>query len=412
MSTERTTIRRGTPPATSAVVPTSDRRHFLGAAGVGAAMAAGALAGLGTAGTARAGDSDFLIIGGDNTATNTTLLNGGTTLLVEDGGSTDNATVSVHQTNDEAVALHAETTGSSGSVAINAYNATADGIAVSAANSGVGGRAIRADNLAGGTAAILATNAVEDRIAVDATNWAVGGTAVNAVSSEDGTGLYASSTNGRAVYAQSAGSQETVLATSLSNAAVVAQGGTYDLVASGSGKVLLDGINVSNPPGTVGTAGVLTRDNDDNLWASVATNTWRKLSGPTAAGAFHPITPVRLYDSRPSKGGGGPLLTGEDRTISVSHSGPTTTPIVPEGAQAISYTLTVTGTTGASGYLSVTESGTAGFTASTVNWSGPAVTIANSTVVKINADRYVKVYCGGPAGASTNFIIDILGYYR
>jgi hypothetical protein len=56
---------------------------------------------------------------------------------VEDGGTMDNATVSVHQTHDEAVALHAEATGTSvGQSPINAYNASADGLAVSAANSG------------------------------------------------------------------------------------------------------------------------------------------------------------------------------------------------------------------------------------------------------------------------------------
>lgn len=409
MSTERITIQRPTAAHTAKAQQVTDRRHFLGAAGV--AVAAGALAGIGAVDTAAAGDGDNFLIGGDNTATNTTLLNGGTTLYVEDGGTMDNATVSVHQTHDEAVALHAEATGAAWGVAVNAYNGSADGLAVSAANSGVHGRAMRADNLAGGAAAILATNAVEDSIAVDAVNWAVGGTAVNAVSSEDGTGLYASSTNGRAVYAQSAGSQETVLATSLSNAAVVAAGGTFDFVANGSGKVLLDGINVSNPPGSVGVAGVLTRDQDGNLWVSVATDAWRKLSGPSAAGAFHPITPVRVYDSRPSKGGSGPILTGSNQTIAVGFTGPTTTPIVPAGAQAVSFTLTVTGTTGASGYLSVTESGTSGFTASTVNWTAPGATIANSTLVKINADRYMKVYCGGPVGAGTNFIIDILGYY-
>ena len=407
MSTERITFRRNAHTQPGRI---TDRRHFLGAAG--AAVAAGALVGIGAGGAAEADDGNPFLIGGDNTATNTTLLNGGTTLYVEDGGSQDNATVSVHQTHDEAVALHAEATGAAWGVAVNAYNGSADGIAVSAANSGVHGRAMRADNLDGGAAAILATNAVEDSVAVDAVNWAVGGIAVNAVSSEDGTGLYASSTNGRAVYAQSAGSQETVLATSLSNAAVVAAGGTFDFVANGSGKVLLDGSNVSNPPGNVATAGVLTRDNDDNVWASVAANQWRKLAGPAAAGAFHPITPVRLYDSRPSKGGGGPIATGEDRTLSVSHNGPTFDPIIPEGAQAMSYTLTVTGTAGTNGYLSVTEGGTVGFTASTINWSTPGTTTANSSVVKIDQNRRVKVYCGGPTGVRTNFIIDVLGYYR
>lgn len=411
MSTQRTTIHRVAPAHAEASTPqATDRRHFLGAAG--AAVAAGALAGIGAGGTAAADDGNNFLIGGDNTATNTTLLNGGTTLYVEDGGSMDNATVSVHQTHDEAVALHAEATGASGAVAINAFNASASGSAIAATNGGSGGRAIRADNVDSGAEAILATNAVDDAIAVNAINSAFGGTAVNAASGEDGTGLSASSTNGRAVYAQAGGSDETMLVTSGMSAAVVAEGATFDFVAGGSGKVLLDGTDVSNPPGDIATAGVLTRDNDDNLWASVATDSWRKLAGPGTAGAFHPITPVRLYDSRPSKGGGGPIATGEDRTLSVSHNGPTTEPIVPEGAQAISYTLTVTGTAGTNGYLSVTEGGTVGFTVSTINWSTPGTTTANSSVVRIDDNRRVKVYCGGPTGVRTNFIIDILGYYR
>lgn len=411
MSTERTTIQRPTAGhGEAATQKVTDRRHFLGAAG--AAVAAGALAGIGAGGDAAASDGDNFLIGGDNTATNTTLLNGGTTLYVEDGGTMDNATVSVHQTHDEAVALHAEATGTTGAVAINAFNASAGGSALAATNGGSGGHAIRADNLDAGAEAILATNTVDDAIAVNAINTAFGGTAVNAASGEDGTGLSASSTNGRAVYAQAGGSAETVLVTSGMSAAVVAEGATFDFVASGSGKVLLDGNNVSNPPGNVGTAGVLTRDSDGNVWASVAPNSWRQLAGPAAAGAFHPITPIRLYDSRPSKGGGGPIATGEFQTLSVGIMAPGGPQIVAIGAQAMSYTLTVTNTVGSNGYLAVTEGDTTGYTVSTINWTTPGTTIANSTVVKVDSELKIRVYCGGPAGVKTNYIIDVLGYYR
>lgn len=408
MSTERTTIHRRL-TETGRGRPT-DRRHFLGAAG--AAVAAGAFAGLGAGSTAEASDGDNFLIGGDNTATNTTLLNGGTTLYVEDGGSTDNATVSVHQTHDEAIALHAEATGATGSVAINAYNASANGSAVAAVNSGSGGRALRADNLDVGAEAILAINTVDDAIAVNAINAAFGGTAVNAASGEDGTGLSASSTNGRAIYAQAGGSTETMLVTSGMSAAVVAEGDTFDFVAHGSGKVLLDGTGVSNPPGNVAAGGVLTRDGSNNVWASVAANQWRKLAGPAAAGAFHPITPVRLYDSRPSKGGGGPIAAGEFHTLSVGITAPGGPQIVAVGAQAMSYTLTVTNTVGSNGFLAVTEGDTTGYTASTINWTAPGTTIANSTVVKVDGELKIRVYCGGPAGVQTNYIVDVLGYYR
>ena len=87
MPTVRTTLPRRT-----------DRRHFLGAAR--AAVAGGVMLGVAEVHTAGASDGNNFLIGGDNTATNTTLLNGGTTLYVEDGGSMDNATVSLHQTSD------------------------------------------------------------------------------------------------------------------------------------------------------------------------------------------------------------------------------------------------------------------------------------------------------------------------
>jgi len=408
MSAERTTIPRTCSRAEVEAQQATDRRHFLGAAGAaGIAIAAGALAGLGASGTASAVTGDPFVLGTDNSAPNTTLLNGGTTLYVEDGGSMDNATVSVHQSNEEAVAIHAESNGAFG-IAVNAYNSSADGIAISAANSGARGRAIRADNLEGGTAAILATNNVEDRIAVDATNWAVGGTAVNAVSSEDGTGLYASSTNGRAVYAQSSGSQETVLATSLMSAAVVAKGGTFDVVASGSGKVLLAGINVSNPPGAVATAGVLTRDNDNNVWASVAGDSWRKLAGPATAGSLHLLAaPVRTYDSRPSESPAtGPKtpLSGT-RTINVTLNGTG----IPSNATAIVANVTARWQT-ATGFLSVTPGG-AGFTGtSNANSSGVGGRTSAPVTVAAGPGATIDLHVGG--GGTADVIVDVSGYYR
>ncbi len=398
MPTVRTTLPRRT-----------DRRHFLGAAG--AAVAGGVMLGVAEVHTAGASDGNNFLIGGDNTATNTTLLNGGTTLYVEDGGSMDNATVSVHQTSEEAVALHAEATGSSGGVAVNAFNSSSSGVAVSAANSGTGGRAIRADNLAGGPEAVLATNDVADAIAINAINHAIGGTAVNAVSSEDGTGLYASSQNGRAIYAQAGGSDETLVVTSGMSAAIVADGSTFDLVARGAGLILLDHAGVATPPTSVGAADVIGRDAQHNLWVSVSVSEWRKLAGPATAGAFHAITPTRVHDSRSPFGGPGPLATGASRTISVANStAAVPVEVVPAGATAISYTLTAVNTAG-SGWLAVTEGGTSAYTASTINWTAPT-TVANSSVVRLDGARHVKVYCGGPAGVQSNFIIDILGYYR
>ncbi len=453
MPTVRTTLPRRT-----------DRRHFLGAAG--AAVAGGVMLGVAEVHTAGASDGNNFLIGGDNTATNTTLLNGGTTLYVEDGGSMDNATVSVHQTSAEAVALHAEATGSSGGVAVNAFNSSSSGVAVSAANSGTGGRAIRADNLAGGPEAVLATNDVADAIAINAINHAIGGTAVNAVSSEDGTGLYASSQNGRAIYAQAGGSDETLVVTSGMSAAIVADGSTFGVEATasrhswrgvgvqGEGSTGLVGVGTNTGLDAVGsvvgvraaassvngtamylaaqvghlapaaraatyTRGQVEMDENGNLWLCTATGTpgtWRKLAGPATAGAFHALTPGRVTDSRPTQGGSGPLDVTGTVTVSVANRMavgvvPPLADFVPAGATAVTANVTVTNTVG-TGYLAVNPGGTTSVAASTINWVGTGLNLANGVTLTLNANRELTVICGGQPGAQANFIIDITGYYR
>ena len=67
--------------------------------------------------------------------------------------------------------------------------------------------------------------------------------------------------------------------------------------------------------------GELDADGDGNLWFCVADGTpgiWRKLAGPDAAGAFHPLPPGRVYDSREAAPGPGELASGQSRTISVA----------------------------------------------------------------------------------------------
>jgi hypothetical protein len=126
---------------------------------------------------------------------------------------------------------------------------------------------------------------------------------------------------------------------------------------------------------------------------------------------LHSISPARVYDSRKS---GGPLAPNTSRVISVrdglDDTGAVTIPnVVPVGATAIVYNLTVTGTTG-SNFLSVTPGGTASALASSVNFGG-GVDIANASVVGIDANREIRVFCGDQSG-STHVIIDVAGYYR
>ncbi|MGB8861781.1 MAG: hypothetical protein WCC60_21175 [Ilumatobacteraceae bacterium] len=166
-------------------------------------------------------------------------------------------------------------------------------------------------------------------------------------------------------------------------------------------------------------ANILDNDDDHNLWWSYEGGTpgkWRKIAGPGTAGAFHPITPTRVYDSRQAAPTPGVLAAGSTRTVSVkdgrnvSGGAVTVANLVPAGATAIACNLGITATTGG-GYLSVNPGGNTTVTASTINWSADGQTLANGIIATINpATREVTVICG--PGGSTHFFLDVTGYWR
>jgi hypothetical protein len=104
---------------------------------------------------------------------------------------------------------------------------------------------------------------------------------------------------------------------------------------------------------------------------------------------------------------------GASRLITVANSytpdtsSPAISDVVPIGAAAIAYNLTITGTVGA-GYLSVNPGDAAAITASSINWGTSGLSLANGLVVKLDANRQILVFC---QGGTTHVIIDALGYY-
>ncbi len=163
----------------------------------------------------------------------------------------------------------------------------------------------------------------------------------------------------------------------------------------------------------------LVADDGGNLWHCVTQGTpgtWRRLSGALTAGALVPLTPVRVYDSRKNNAPtpNGPISTGQQRVIPVKDgrdvdtNAVTEVDIVPAGATAIVYNLTIVDMVGG-GFLSVAPGDTASLGASTINW-GPSTdgALANSSTVKLDGNRQLKVFGGG---GSTDFIIDVLGYH-
>ena len=230
-------------------------------------------------------------------------------------------------------------------------------------------------------------------------------------SSTFGTGLYGFSDSYRGVAGYAAG-----------GVAVYAQSDYgIDLEVGGTGRLLLSGTagHAAAGPPTNGlhATGEILRDTAGTFWACVAggtPGTWRSLGGVSTAGQLHVINPTRVYDSRiPTPV---PFNDSQSRLVSVADginpgTGAVVTPnVVPAGAIAVAYNLTIAGGTG-TGFLSIADGTQTSSSASAINWTPTSNTIANGGVVPVDATRSVKVFCGGGAGVSCNFILDITGYY-
>jgi hypothetical protein len=215
------------------------------------------------------------------------------------------------------------------------------------------------------------------------------------------------------VYGFTQGAVPGVVGYSAGGTGVAGRGDTADFEAIGNGRVVLTANGVSSPtdPGTIGS---IAKDPNGNLWYCYAANKWTKLGGSAAAGAFHAISPVRVYDSRAAAPAPGVMAPNTNRVISVKDGRNaagvvTAADVVPLGATAVTFNVTASGTTGGGNYLSVNPGDAASFTASTLNWAG-GYDIANASVVKLDASRQVKIFMGDQGGSS-HVILDITGYY-
>jgi hypothetical protein len=128
---------------------------------------------------------------------------------------------------------------------------------------------------------------------------------------------------------------------------------------------------------------------------------------------FHPITPVRAYDSRIAAYPlNGPISNNSSRVIDISAGhdlatgAVTLADAVPPGATAITYNLTSVPTT-TSGFVAVTPGNADTYATSSLNLNGTA--LANGGTVAIAGDRTIKVHVGG--GGATQVIVDVTGYY-
>jgi hypothetical protein len=136
----------------------------------------------------------------------------------------------------------------------------------------------------------------------------------------------------------------------------------------------------------------------------------RATSGSSLASSFVPMTPVRVVDTR-SDLGLVSLVGGVEQSVTIVGS------LVPLGATAVSLTVTAVDAS-AAGFVSVRPGDATGVpSTSNVNVERGG-TIANSVVVKLptvgDHTGTIKVLFDamGTTNASTDVLIDVLGYYE
>ena len=128
---------------------------------------------------------------------------------------------------------------------------------------------------------------------------------------------------------------------------------------------------------------------------------------PTDAGAFAPLAPQRLLDTRNGTGTAkGTVPAGGTITVHLAGAGPTGNHI-PTNISAVAINITVTNTT-ASGYLTAYPDLTTKPSTSTLGFTTNQ-TIANFAIVPVGTNGNIDIYNGGPG--TTDIIGDVAGYY-
>ena len=160
-------------------------------------------------------------------------------------------------------------------------------------------------------------------------------------------------------------------------------------------------------------AGDLVETSSGELWVCTGSGTpgnWRKLAGPTTAGAFHALTtPARVYDSRPgstptSIGPKTPFGTNTTRTFSLgaNSSG------VPNGASAVMVNLLLVNAAAGNGNATIWAQGATKPVANTIVWGGSSGRFSTLAVTRV--DGFAR--CQVNTSLATDLIIDVIGYYR
>ena len=146
------------------------------------------------------------------------------------------------------------------------------------------------------------------------------------------------------------------------------------------------------------------------IHASTPTDVVADINGWFTSGAgYTPITPARLFDTRPGR------APGALRTVDLGHVTPAAplqvqvtdlAGLVPaSGVGAVSLNLAATGTT-AGGFLTAYPCGTRNLVAN-VNWTAPGQTVSNAVIAPVSAAGTICIHASTP----TDVVADINGWF-
>lgn len=145
-----------------------------------------------------------------------------------------------------------------------------------------------------------------------------------------------------------------------------------------------------------------------------------RAAGPSAPSSFVAIDPVRILDTRSGVGLSGTFAHDVGRDLQVTGTVPVVLPNgttgsgspVPAGSTAIVATVTVVAPT-AKGFVSVRPGGSTGLpTTSNLNINAAGQVYPTSVTVALSAGGAINIWYHGVAGATTQVLVDIVGYHR
>ena len=155
----------------------------------------------------------------------------------------------------------------------------------------------------------------------------------------------------------------------------------------------------------LGAAVAVTVGGGIALPSARATNT----TGGGAGVVFVPITPCRLFDTRPAPNNLGPRTTplGAGDTNLQSVTGTNGNCTIPAAASAVAMNVTTVNAT-ATSFLTIWPADAPQPLASNLNWIAGSPPTPNKVDVKLSADGKIKLFNNG---GTVDVLADIVGYY-